>query len=49
MLTEDRQQLILRELALNGSLNASEFAAKLGTSGMTVLLGNHLPSGTSSA
>ncbi|MEO3941211.1 substrate-binding domain-containing protein [Paenarthrobacter nicotinovorans] len=36
MLTEDRQQLILRELALNGSLNASEFAAKLGTSGMTV-------------
>ncbi|MET3904562.1 substrate-binding domain-containing protein [Paenarthrobacter sp. 4246] len=36
MLTEDRQQLILRELALNGSLNASEFAAKLGTSGMTI-------------
>lgn len=36
MLTEDRQQLILRELALHGSLNAGEFAAKLGTSGMTV-------------
>ncbi|MFJ5957726.1 substrate-binding domain-containing protein [Paenarthrobacter sp. NPDC092416] len=36
MLSEDRQQLILRELALHGSLNAAEFAAKLGTSGMTV-------------
>ncbi|MCD4851794.1 substrate-binding domain-containing protein [Arthrobacter sp. AK01] len=36
MLSEDRQQLILRELALHGSLNAGEFAAKLGTSGMTV-------------
>lgn len=36
MLSEDRKHLILRELALNGSLNASEFAAKLGTSGMTV-------------
>ncbi|WP_024818611.1 substrate-binding domain-containing protein [Arthrobacter sp. 31Y] len=36
MLSEDRQQLILRELALHGSLNAGEFAAKLGTSGMTI-------------
>ncbi|MFE4195587.1 substrate-binding domain-containing protein [Paenarthrobacter sp. NPDC056912] len=36
MLSEDRQQLILRELALHGSLNASDFAAKLGISGMTV-------------
>lgn len=36
MLSEDRQQLILRELALHGSVNAAEFAAKLGTSGMTV-------------
>ncbi|MGP0222046.1 MULTISPECIES: substrate-binding domain-containing protein [unclassified Paenarthrobacter] len=36
MLSEDRQQLILRELALYGSVNAAEFAAKLGTSGMTV-------------
>lgn len=36
MLSEDRQQLILRELALHGSLNAAEFAAKLGASGMTV-------------
>ncbi|MFK0003767.1 substrate-binding domain-containing protein [Paenarthrobacter sp. NPDC090522] len=36
MLSEDRQQLILKELALHGSVNAAEFAAKLGTSGMTV-------------
>ena len=36
MLSEDRQQLILRELSLHGSVNAAEFAAKLGTSGMTV-------------
>ncbi|MCR1162875.1 MULTISPECIES: substrate-binding domain-containing protein [Micrococcaceae] len=36
MLSEDRQQLILKELALHGSLNAGEFAAKIGTSGMTI-------------
>ena len=36
MLTEDRQNQILRELALRGSLNAAEFARRLGISGMTV-------------
>ncbi|MFJ4226996.1 substrate-binding domain-containing protein [Paenarthrobacter nicotinovorans] len=36
MLSENRKHLILRELALKGSLNASEFAAQIGTSGMTV-------------
>ncbi|UXM93633.1 substrate-binding domain-containing protein [Paenarthrobacter sp. JL.01a] len=36
MLSENRKHLILRELALKGSLNASEFAASIGTSGMTV-------------
>nr|WP_314213322.1 substrate-binding domain-containing protein [Pseudarthrobacter equi] len=36
MLTDDRQNQILRELALRGSLNAAEFAKRLGTSGMTV-------------
>lgn len=36
MLSEDRKHLILRELALKGSLNASDFAAQIGTSGMTI-------------
>lgn len=36
MLPEDRKELILRELAMRGSLNAAEFAAKAGISGMTV-------------
>ncbi|WP_426300820.1 substrate-binding domain-containing protein [Arthrobacter sp. R-11] len=36
MLPEDRKGLILRELAMRGSLNAAEFAAKAGISGMTV-------------
>lgn len=36
MLTEDRQNQILRELALRGSLNAAEFARRKGISGMTV-------------
>ena len=36
MLTEDRHHQILRELALRGSLNAAEFARRLGISGMTV-------------
>lgn len=36
MLSEDRKELILRELAMRGSLNAADFAAKAGISGMTV-------------
>jgi DNA-binding LacI/PurR family transcriptional regulator len=36
VLTEDRHHQILRELALRGSLNAAEFARRLGISGMTV-------------
>ena len=36
MLTEDRQNQILRELSLRGSLNAAEFARRMGISGMTV-------------
>ena len=36
MLPEDRKELILRELAMRGSLNAAAFAAKAGISGMTV-------------
>lgn len=36
VLTDDRQNLILRELALRGSLNAAEFARRMGISGMTV-------------
>ena len=36
MLPEDRTELILRELAMRGSLNAAAFAAKAGISGMTV-------------
>ncbi|UVJ39479.1 substrate-binding domain-containing protein [Arthrobacter sp. CJ23] len=36
MLSEDRHELILRELTLRGSLNVTEFAAKMGISGMTV-------------
>ncbi len=36
MLPEDRKELILRELAMRGSLNAAGFAAKAGISGMTV-------------
>lgn len=36
MLTEDRQNQILRELVLRGSVNAAEFARRMGISGMTV-------------
>lgn len=36
MLSKERHALILRELALNGSLSVTEFAAKAGISGMTV-------------
>ncbi|WP_441414519.1 substrate-binding domain-containing protein [Arthrobacter sp. 2MCAF14] len=36
VLTEDRKNQILRELALRGSLNAAEFARRMGISGMTV-------------
>ncbi|WP_426989196.1 substrate-binding domain-containing protein [Pseudarthrobacter sp. Y6] len=36
MLSEDRHEVILRELALRGSLNVTEFAARMGISGMTV-------------
>lgn len=36
MLPEDRKELILRELAMRGSLNTADFAAKAGISGMTV-------------
>lgn len=36
MLTEDRRALILRELQHRGSLNVSEFAARIGVSGMTL-------------
>lgn len=36
MLTDDRQNQILRELALRGSINAAEFARRMGISGMTV-------------
>lgn len=36
MLSKERRGLILRELALTGSLTVTEFAAKAGISGMTV-------------
>lgn len=36
MLTDDRHALILRELQHRGSLNVSEFAARIGVSGMTL-------------
>lgn len=36
MMSEERQNRILRELALRGSLNAADFARSLGISGMTV-------------
>ncbi|WP_233494255.1 substrate-binding domain-containing protein [Renibacterium salmoninarum] len=36
MLTKDRQNQILHELAIHGSLNAADFARKVGTSAMTV-------------
>lgn len=36
MMSDDRQNRILRELALRGSLNAADFARSLGISGMTV-------------
>ncbi|MFC5132925.1 DeoR family transcriptional regulator [Paeniglutamicibacter kerguelensis] len=35
-MSEERQNRILRELALRGSLNAADFARSLGISGMTV-------------
>ena len=36
MLSDERRQLILKELILKGSLNAAEFAHRLGTTGMTI-------------
>lgn len=36
VLSDERRQLILKELILRGSLNAAEFAKRLGTTGMTI-------------
>lgn len=36
MMTNERRDLILRELTLTGSLNVTEFAERIGASGMTI-------------